>query len=73
MLSLQNILYYQWENSSEGMWLQTIVDFEFTKKWATGVSILVDTVKFKAEIIVNTWKQLLTEINSHPLIVINIT
>ena len=39
------------ENSSKGLWLQIIVDSEFAKKQATGVSILIDTVKFKADIL----------------------
>ena len=47
-----DILCCHCENSSKGVWLQIIVDFEFTKKkQATGVSILVDIVKFKADII----------------------
>ena len=33
------------------MWLEIIADLEFTKKQATGVLILVDTVKFKADTI----------------------
>ena len=47
-----DILCTHCENYSKGVWLPIIVDFEFTKKkQATGVSILVDRVKFKADII----------------------